>query len=121
VLDGLRRPRAAANASADPAAAVAAIVAETQSKPVGGDESPATRADATVVLSCCPPHARRTAYSLAADAAIEDGGGGTADGSQVVTDVGESMNGCAEAVGTTIAAVPASVASALISMVFERI
>jgi hypothetical protein len=113
----LRVPRPAANTSdSNPAAAVAPIVADTQSKLVGGDGSRAIGADAAIVLSSWPPHARNAAYSFAADTAIEDGGGGTADGSQAVA-VGGSMIGRASAAGATTAAVTASAAS----MVMKRI
>jgi hypothetical protein len=110
----LRVPRAAAITSDNPPATVPPIAADTQSKPVGGDGSRATGADTTVVLSSCAPHARRSSYSCAADAAIEDGGGGTAEGSHVTI-------GRAEAVGAMTAAATASAATAPVNLLFERI
>jgi hypothetical protein len=113
-------PRAAASTSDIPAAAAAPIVADTQSKPIGADGPRAIGAEAAIVLSLWLPHARRTAYSFAADAAIEDGGGGTSVAAQMAAREGRSI-GLADAAGATIATAMASAASAALSPVVERI
>src|SRR5262245_19079141 len=117
----VRMPTAATNTSDSPAATIAPIAADTQSKPVGGVGSRVIAGDATVVLSACALHERSSSYSFAAVAAIEDGGGGTADGSQVATGLGGSTTGLAEAAGAMIAVATASAASAAPSLFLKCI
>jgi hypothetical protein len=113
-------PRSARATSDNPAVAVAPIVADTQSKPPGVDGSSASGADATVVPQSRPQAPRRTAYPSPADAAIEDGGGGTWDVSHVAA--GEAGSAAiAYVAGAAIVAATAMPASAAASPVLRSV